>query len=74
MSIDGEVVEVRDPDGAGWIAAKFLEIAAPMHVDDPAANDGTGYEADRYRVQYLEGRREGTTGLHTIGEIRRPSG
>ena len=74
MSTDDELVEVRNPDGPGWIAAKFLEIAEPLHVDDPAANGGEGYEADQYRVQYLEGDREGAIGLHTIGEIRRTPG
>jgi hypothetical protein len=73
MSSDKELVEVRDPDGTGWIGARFVEIAEPIHVNDPGANKG-GYEADQYRVEYLEGDREGTTGLHTIGEIRRPAG
>jgi hypothetical protein len=73
MATEDERVEVRDPNGSGWIAAKFLEIAEPMHIDEPRADGGRGYEADQYRVIYLEGGRRGTIGLHTISEIRRPS-
>jgi hypothetical protein len=71
MPTDDDLVEVKDPDGSGWIAARFVEVDEPVHVDHPGAGGGEKYEADQYRVMYLQGHRQGTTGLHTIDEIRR---
>jgi hypothetical protein len=70
----GERVQVKDPDGPGWIAAEFHEVAEgqPRHVDHPGINDGRGYDPDQFWVTYLEGDRRGTTGLHTMVEIRPP--
>ncbi len=76
MFTEGERVEVRDPNGPGWIAAKFLEVAEgrPRHIDNPGVNDGKGYYIDQFWVQYLEGDLDGTTGLHIMVEIRQPQG
>ena len=51
-----------------------MEVAEgqPRHIDNPGVNDGKGYDADQFWVQYLEGDLEGTTGLHIMAEIRRP--
>jgi hypothetical protein len=73
LSTEGEPIEVKDPDGQGWIAAKFVGIAEgePRHIDHLGVNGGEGYDADQYRVMYLEGDRDGTFGLHVLSEIRR---
>lgn len=75
MFDEGEHVEVRDPDGTGWVAAKFGYLAddhPPRHVDHPGINEGRGYDEPQYWVVYQEGDRDGTPGLHILSEIRRP--
>lgn len=75
MYTDGQLVKVKNPDGPGWIAAKYCEVAEdqPEHIDHPGVNDGKGYEVDQAWVIYQEGGREGTTGLHPINEEIRPA-
>lgn len=74
MFTEGDHVEVTRDGGSNWIAAKFLEVDQdqPRHIDNPGVNDGKGYDADQFWVQYLEGDLEATTGLHIMAEIRRP--
>lgn len=74
MYAEGERIEVQDPDGSGWIAATFREVAEgkSRHIDDPGVNNGAGYDADQAWVTYEEGKCEGMTGLHTFFEMRRP--
>jgi hypothetical protein len=44
-------------DGSNWVAATFLEVAEdqPRHIDNRGVNEGDGYYADQFWVQYEEG-------------------
>lgn len=73
MFSKGDRVEVTDPaDESRWIAAKFIGVAVgePRHIEHEGVNEGRGYDADQFRVMYLEGDRDGTLGLHIMSEIR----
>ena len=74
MYSEGQFVKVKDPDGGGWIAAKYCEVDEnqPRHIDNLGVNNGRGYESPQAWVIYQEGDREGTTGLHPINEEIRP--
>lgn len=75
MYHEGQPVEVKNPDGPGWIRAKFCEVAEhrPKHIEHPGVNRGEGYMSDQAWVIYKQGDRDGTTGLHPINEEIRPA-
>lgn len=77
---EGQRVQVKNPDGPGWIVAKYGEAAPdqPKWIANPGVNPGVegggGYWVDQAWVVYQEGDREGTSGLHPINKEIRPEG
>jgi hypothetical protein len=67
---EGQRIWVLDPD-EGWVAAVYLGVGDPEEIEDARVVGGKR-KRDRAWVQYEEGEREGTTGLHpfTGSEMR----